>query len=147
MWLFHFFVNKTVSAVLKVRLNVDGTGKIHSRSASGKMRYFIAYPQVIIFLLKKYTTNEVIAKTVPEITRLVQPSYMTLFRNAEKQVKKTPWRDNKYDKYALYEIFNEGLNASIYHSIRENRESKNDSKTCLTFLSTQSPYFGCRNMI
>lgn len=70
-------MNWNASAVLTTRLSADGLGKKHSRSASGKTRHFITYPQVENLFLKMYATNEVIAEAEFDIMRIAQPSHMT----------------------------------------------------------------------
>lgn len=76
MWLFYFFINKTAFAVPSRRLIAEHTDKKHSRSGSGKTGYLATYPQVRNFLLKKYATDEVIAKPEFTITPFAQTSCM-----------------------------------------------------------------------
>lgn len=89
MWLFHFCMNKSASAVLNTRLSADGRIKKLSPESSGKKRYFTTSPQAVNFLLKKYGTGEVIAETQFHITGLTNPSNMTPFQFAEELVKIT----------------------------------------------------------
>lgn len=78
VWQINFFMNKTASAVLYARLSADSIGKKYSQFASGKTRCFITYPQVVSFLLQKYATDVVIAKSESDINHFAQQSSMTL---------------------------------------------------------------------
>lgn len=127
MWLLHFFMAKTVSAVLIVRLSDDGKSEKHSHFDSGETRYFTTYPPVDYFLLKKNATDEVITKTESDTTPFVQLSHMTPFQYAEELVTKTLCYGELYQEYALKEIFIEGLDASIRHRMREYWRNKNDT--------------------
>lgn len=119
MWLFHFFMNKTASAVQNARLSAHSTDEEHSRSTRDKKRYFNTYPQVANFLLRKYGTDEVIAKSECDIMRFAQPSNMTPSPYAEKLVTKTLQSGDLYEEYVLNETFLKGLDASIRNSMRE----------------------------
>lgn len=79
IWLFYSFTKMTSSAVLSLFLSTDNTGKKHSRSDSGKTRYFTTYPQVASFLLMEYAISKVIAETQSDITRSTHPSNMKPF--------------------------------------------------------------------
>lgn len=63
MLLFDFFINNIASAVLNACLSTDRTGRKSRHSTSDKTTYFTAKTHVVIFLLKKNATNEVIAET------------------------------------------------------------------------------------
>lgn len=49
IWICFFIMNKAASTVQNARLSTEGTGKIYSRSARGKKRYFTTYTYVIPF--------------------------------------------------------------------------------------------------
>lgn len=88
MCLFHFFMDKTVSAVLNARFSVDGTGKKNSRPDRDKITYFTTFPQVVHFFLKKYATDDVITETAYDVTRFAQPSNISQSQYAEDPVTK-----------------------------------------------------------
>lgn len=119
MWFYCFFMNKTSSAVLNAQLSADLGTRKHSRSTSNKTRYFAILPQLVHFLLKRYTTSEVIAQTDFRITRFGQLSGMALFQHAEKLVRKTLRFEDVYKSYVLAEASLEELNASISQSKRK----------------------------
>lgn len=74
IWLYHFVTDKTASAVLHAHLSAEGTSAKQSRLDSCKTRYFTTYSQETSLWLKKYETDEVVAKTDSDITRSAQPS-------------------------------------------------------------------------
>lgn len=101
--------------------------KKYSWSASDKTRHFITYPQVVNFFLKKYTTDEVIAKTKSNITPFAQPLNMTPFQYAEGFVTRTIRSEDVYENHALNEMFIEGLDLSIHHKMCEYWEGKENA--------------------
>lgn len=94
--------------------------KKSSRSASDKTRYIYTYPHVVIFLLRKHATNEVIVETESDITPFLQLSHMTLSQYTEELVTNTLRCRDDYDECALKEIFTDGLDVSVRHSLCEN---------------------------
>lgn len=113
--------------MLNAHLSADGKGKKNSRLASGETKNFTTYPQVAMFLLKKYATDEVIVETESDITRSAQSSHMTPSQYAEVLVTKAFWCGDVYEEYAPIQIFIEGLVASVRHSMREYWENKKDA--------------------
>lgn len=57
MWLFHSFLNKSVTTVLNVQLSVDPTDRKSSRQTTVVSSYVTIYQQVVIFLLENYATD------------------------------------------------------------------------------------------
>lgn len=120
MWLFPFFRNKAVYAVLNVRHSTGGTERKYCRSALGKTRHLTTYPQAVNFmLLNWYVADEVIAKTESEIKRFAQPSNMKPPQNTEELVTKSLSCKDMYEEHALNEIFIECLDDSICHRVRK----------------------------
>lgn len=68
-WLFYFFVNKSASAILYARRSADSSNGKSSRKTTVKSMYLTTCPQVVNFLIEKYTIDEIIAKTVSAITK------------------------------------------------------------------------------
>lgn len=127
MLLFHLFMNKTASTMLNARICAEGTDKKYRRSASGETRFFTSYSQVVRFLLKKYSGDEVIAETEFEIKHSAQLSSMTPFKYAEELESKTFLCEEVYQKCIFNLIFIKGLNVSILHSMQEFWDSKKDA--------------------
>lgn len=132
--------------MLNARLSADGTGKRHSQSTSSKKRYCTTSSQVATFFLKKHATSEIIEQTLSNITRFVQPSNMILNQYAEELMTKILWSGDVYEEYTLNEIFIEGLDASIRHSVRESwKNKKNANLHELAFHATS--LLGCKDMM
>lgn len=59
--MFHFFSNKSRSAVINARLSEDPTNGKSSGKTTIKSRYLATYPQIVNILLGKYAIDEIIA--------------------------------------------------------------------------------------
>lgn len=119
VWLFHFSVNKTVSAVLDARLYAESTDKNNKRTTNGKTRYFTAYPREFIPLLKRYETYGVIAETESRETSFAQPSGTTAYQYAEALVTKTLCCEDVCERYTLNKTTMRNWDASIRNSMSE----------------------------
>lgn len=118
-WPLHVFKIKTAFVVLTARVSAECTSqKKNDQWANDKIGDFDTYPQVVNFLLTKYATDESISETESKITRFAQPPVMTPYKYAENLVKRTLRFGVVYKQYALKEIFIEGSDASIRHSMR-----------------------------
>lgn len=65
-------MNRPASAVLNAWLSADSGNKNSFRKTTVKSKYLTTYPQVVIFLLEKYATDETITETESVITRFAQ---------------------------------------------------------------------------
>lgn len=70
-------------------------------------------------LLEKVATVEKFAETESSITILTQPAGMNLLLYAEEFVAKTLRCGDVFEKYALNEVFTNGLDSSIRKRVRE----------------------------
>lgn len=70
------FMNRTAGSVLITPLNPKCIGRNHSQFTCGTTKYFTTYSQTVIFLLKKYATSRLIAKTKLEIRNFAQQPRM-----------------------------------------------------------------------
>lgn len=86
---FPFLCEQDRILVLNAPFSADCTGNKHSRSSSGKTKYFTAYSEIVILLLKRYAIEMVIAETGSDNTRFAHPSQMTPSQYAEQLVTKT----------------------------------------------------------
>lgn len=127
--LFHLFMNKTASAVLNAHLSAERSDKKNSRLVSGKTKDFPTCPQVVNSLLKKCTTDKVVAETKFKITLFVHPSGLTSSQYTEELVTKNLRYGDAYEEYVLNKIFMEGLDTSIVPSMRKYWEGKKKALT------------------
>lgn len=76
VWLFNFFIKKSVSTVLNTRLASKHTA--HTRMPfTEKTTSIMTYPQVVNYLLRTYGKDENIAETEDGIIMLSQPPNKT----------------------------------------------------------------------
>lgn len=73
MRMIHFFLNKSVSAVLNARLSAGPSPRKPLQETTVKLIYLTIYPQVVNFFPGKYGTSEIIAETDSAIIRFAQP--------------------------------------------------------------------------
>lgn len=81
------------------------------------MGYFTSYSQVASVLQKNYATEEVLVETKSYITHFVHMSNMTHSQHAEELMAKILWSGDVHEKNAHIDIFMNGLDHSVRHSL------------------------------
>lgn len=119
-------MNETASTAPNARLSAERTDRKQRQSTYAKKGYFTIFPQVANFSLKCYATNETIAETELDIMRFANPSNMKPSLYAEDLLIKRIRCGVVFKEYALNNIFNESLDTSIRHSMREFWKNKKE---------------------
>lgn len=117
MWLYHVIINKTATAVLDSWLSTECSDKKRIRSVNAIKSYWCTYPQVVNFLLKKCTTDEVIVVAEPGITCFAKPSGMMPFQYGKELDTRTFQCKDVYEEYTYSKSFIQGLEALSRHSM------------------------------
>lgn len=78
-----------------------------------------SYLVVFNLLLKKFANDQAIAEMDSEMLHCIQPAHMTSLQNAYDLYAKCCKVADVYGESTLNEIFSEGTDPSICHSLRE----------------------------